>query len=67
MAGIGTMLGWIFDRLPSRGESLRNAIDKLEREQDDLTKKGLIGDNALRFERNAVKLRKLRETSKNKA
>ena len=44
--GIGTAIGWIFDRLPNKKEGMRDEIDKIKNELESLqTKKGFINAN----------------------
>lgn len=67
MAGIGTMIGWIFDRLPSRGESMRNEIDKLTAERKRLLE-GVCNDKtASRVLAIDIRIDKLNSVLKNKA
>lgn len=37
--GIGTAIGWLFNRLPSKEESRRAKLEKLEREERELLRK----------------------------
>lgn len=40
MPGWGNAIGWLFDRFPSRKESLINEIRKIKEEMDGLLEKG---------------------------
>lgn len=37
--GWGTAVGWLFDRIGDKKQNLRNRIDKIEREMDEIQKK----------------------------
>lgn len=66
MAGIGTMLGWLFDRLPSRGESLRNELDKLNAERKRLLEGECNEKTSSRVLTIDIRIDKLNSVLKNK-
>lgn len=41
MSGWGTVFGWIFDRLPTRKESILNEINKINKRREELQNKWL--------------------------
>lgn len=65
MPGWGDAVGWIFDRLPTKKESLRNEIEKTERKMYELTKKENTDKNVMLYEHLSGRLRKLQDRLKN--
>lgn len=63
----GDVFGKIFDWIPGRMEHIKNQIDKLEKEQDGLTKQSPSGKNVIRMVRIADELRVLYARLKNNA
>ena len=70
MPGWGSAIGWIFNAIPAREERIRNKIDKIEREMNELTKidkdQKLYVRSIAKYERLANKLRKLESKLKNR-
>ena len=57
--GWGTVAGWVFDRIGDKKSGLRNRINKIEREMNELQKKPSPSDSDRdRYERLSVELRK---------
>ena len=63
--GIGTAIGFFFDLFGSKAERRRNAIKKLEREQDDLKREPKTARRDARLIIIANALRELYEEAKN--
>ena len=63
----GDVFGKVFDWLPGRMEHLKNQIEKLEREQDALTRQAPSAKNVVRMGRIADELRVLYARLKNNA
>ena len=42
MANWGTVFGWLFDRLPTKKESLLNEINRINKRREELQNKWLV-------------------------
>lgn len=61
----GGFFGKIADWFPGRREAYRNNIEEIEREMDELQRRGLVGNRADKYEHLALRLRELRQKAKN--
>ena len=66
MPGIGEAIGFFFNLLGSKEERRRNAIEKLEKEQEDLLKKSPDYSATKRMQFVSGELAKLYKQAKNK-
>ena len=64
--GIGKALGKIIERIPGREESIRNKIDKLERERDEIIEAKIPVNRYSRYKFILAELRKLEGSLKNR-
>ena len=55
--GIGALVEKVCNYIPGREESIRNRIDKIKREMDEITKQPNSTDSIIKFSRLAAKLR----------
>ena len=65
MSSILDAIGKVFDWLPNRREHYRNKMESIERQMDELQKRGLAGSNGAKYESLARKLWDYRQRAKN--
>jgi len=65
VAGWGSAVGKIFDWMPGRHENIRNKIDKIKREMDEITKGNQTNKSTDRYHKLSDRLQRYEEKAKN--
>lgn len=62
----GKGLGKLIERIPGREESIRNKLDKLRKERDEIVREGIPSNRYKRYVDILSELRKLEKTLQNR-